>query len=301
MVALAVLLLVQRGALSLSQRVAEFLPEFKEAAKRPITIRHLLSHTSGLPDMLPENAELRSNQATLSQFVEQTCRTELLFPPGRGAQYQSMGYALLGPILDVVSGEPHQQFIRRELFERLNMSNAWLGLPEEMLNDPRIAEIRVPPWQAEGTHWNWNSPYWRRLGAPWGGVICTLADLSRFCRCWLTGGQDASGQQFISPALIREASSNRLGDFSAIPQSECRTRGWGLGWRMNWKVHRSVFSDLLPDDAYGHWGATGTLFWIDPHSELCAVIVSTAPMNDEVSPLTRLSNMIAAALTDTMP
>jgi CubicO group peptidase (beta-lactamase class C family) len=66
---------------------------------------------------------------------------------------------------------------------------------------------------------------------------------------------------------------------------------------MNWKVHRSTFSDLLPHDVYGHWGATGTLFWVDPTSGLGVVMTSTAPMKDEVSPLTRLSNMIAAAVS----
>lgn len=293
-VAMATLLLVERGVLSLNQRVVEFLPSFRDAAKRPITIRHLLAHTSGLPDMLPENLELRRSRAPLTEFVSRTYSTELCFPPGRSAQYQSMGYALLGPILQQVTGRSLPQFLRQEIFDPLGMRHSWLGLPADWIASPQIAEVQVPPAQATGADWNWNSPYWRTLGAPWGGMFSTVGDFSRFCRaCFASKG--SSGPALFSRDTIREATTSRLGDFPSIPEAERRSRGWGYGWRMNWKHHRSCFCELLPDDVFGHWGATGTVCWLDPRRELAVVLLSTLPLTDEVSPLTRLSNAIAAA------
>ncbi|HWL10654.1 MAG TPA: serine hydrolase domain-containing protein, partial [Planctomicrobium sp.] len=69
MVAMGILLLVERGKLGLSQRVSEFLPDFREPARRLMTVRHLLTHTSGLPDMLPDNLPLRQAQAGLDAFL----------------------------------------------------------------------------------------------------------------------------------------------------------------------------------------------------------------------------------------
>ncbi|WP_437206674.1 serine hydrolase domain-containing protein [Planctomicrobium sp. SH664] len=294
--AMAVMLLVERGLLTLNQRVCELIPEFRDAAKRPMTVRHLLTHTSGLPDMLPNNQELRKNHASLARFVSESCEAELNFPPGRGAQYQSMGYAVLGPIIEQVTGESYRRFMRRELFEPLGMQQTWMGLPDDLLESARIAEVQVPESQRGGEDWNWNSRYWLQLGVPWGGLISTVSDMSRFCRAMLQGGTSADGGRLFSPATIQLATTNRLGDFPSMPEADRRTRGWGLGWRLNWSDHRGTFGDLVPAHAYGHWGATGTLAWIDPLRELAVVMLSTTPLTDDGSPLVGLSNSIAAAL-----
>ena len=101
-VATGILLLVERGRLPLGDRVVDLIPEFGKNAKFGITIRHLLTHTSGLPDMLPNNRRLRAAQAPLSTFVEEICQIRPDFPPGRGVQYQSTGFAILGVGLHVI-------------------------------------------------------------------------------------------------------------------------------------------------------------------------------------------------------
>lgn len=298
MVAAAILLLVERGELALNQPVHEFLPELRDAAKRSMTIKHLLTHTSGLPDMLPDNEQLRKTSAPLSQFVTKTCQVKLNFPPGRNAQYQSMGYALLGAIIEAVSGTSCRNFLQEELFAPLQMRDSWLGLPADPALQQRVAVLSLSePMQSE-VGWNWNSRYWRELGAPWGGVFSTASDLSRFLRMMLLGGMNGKGHGLLSPATLQDAVGNRLHDYPSIPDAERRTRGWGLGWRLNWKDHRFCFSDLLPAETVGHWGATGTLFWMDRRREIGAVLLGTLPLNDHVSPLTKLSNMIAAALIE---
>lgn len=312
-VAMAVLLLVERGRLALNDRVVEYMPEFDAADRRSVTIRHLLTHTSGLPDMLPNNRPLRESRSPLARFVEGSCAVTLDFPPGRGVQYQSMGYALLGQIIQRVSGAPCAEFLRRELFEPLGMLDTALGAPDSWYETAglragcrtasgmlipmidRIAEVRVPEDQQGGDQWNWNSRYWRQLGAPWGGLFSTSHDLMIFCRMMLRGGTIASVRLF-SPATIEAATSNQLECLHDLPEGDRRTRGWGFGWRLNWPGHAASFGDLLSPRAYGHWGATGTLFWIDPASDAAAVILTTQPLEREASHLTRLSNMIVAAI-----
>jgi CubicO group peptidase (beta-lactamase class C family) len=301
LVAMGVLRLVEQGRLSLHDRVVDVIPEYDAAPKRPTTIRHLLTHTSGLPDQLPNNRPLRQAQADLSRFVAGACGVTLDFPPGRGVQYQSMGYALLGETVARVSGLPCAEFLRRELFAPLEMHDTSLGVPADGETGPaprreRIAAVRVPAEQAGGDDWNWNSAYWRRLGAPWGGVYSTVEDLSRFLQMMLRGGECDSGRLF-APETITAATANQLEPLHDLPDADRRTRGWGYGWRLNWTAHSAAFGDLLSPETYGHWGATGTLWWVDPRRDVGLVLLSTQPLERDRTDLLRLSNVIAAAVT----
>src|SRR5690606_38418144 len=153
--------------------------------KYGVTVRHLLTHTSGLPDMLPNNRELRESHAKLETFVAGACEAEMGFPPGRGVRYQSMGFALLGAIIQSVAGRPCRDFLRTGIFEPLWMHDSELGAPADWYDgsSPRLSRfslIRVSDDQkAEATDWGWNSRYWRTLGAPWGGMLSTAGDLAR--------------------------------------------------------------------------------------------------------------------------
>ena len=292
--AMTIMKLVEDGLLTLNQRVVSILPEFNDAAKRSITIGHLLTHTSGLPDMLSDNLELRQSQSPLQEFVKGTCSVDLLFPPGRGSAYQSMGFALLGEIISRVTGINFREFMRRSIFEPLGMRETWLGLPEELLNQIVVAPVRVPDEQQNGGDWNWNSNYWKQLGAPWGGMISTAQDLGRFCQLMLNQGT-LDGFRLCSPLSLARATTNQLSSFAHIPEADRRCRGWGYGWRMNWIDQRGTFGDLLSPQVYGHWGATGTVFWVDPEQQIAFVALSTQPITKEVSPLVNLSNMVVAA------
>ena len=295
MVAMAVLLLVERGKLALNQRVSELIPDFKGTHKRKITLRNILTHTSGLPDMLPNNRELRAANSSLDEFVRQTAAIDVAFPPGQNSSYQSMGFALLGPIIENASGMSYRQFIQQELFEPLEMNRAALGLEGDDINDPNIAEARLPDEQVGEDGWNWNSNYWKTFGAPWGGTLATVEDVCRFSLCILSGGLTPDGDRLFNSATIDLATTNRLHDFPDMPEPVRRARGWGYGWQMNWLDHRGCFGDLLGPEVFGHWGATGTLVWLDHMTGTSVVILSTQPDGRSVSPLVRLSNMIAAA------
>jgi CubicO group peptidase (beta-lactamase class C family) len=87
----AVMMLVERGAISLEDRVAAYVPRFAANGKEDVQIRHLLTHTSGLPDMTRDNEKLRQGHKPLAAFIDAICQEHLLFPPGTKVSYQSTG------------------------------------------------------------------------------------------------------------------------------------------------------------------------------------------------------------------
>jgi CubicO group peptidase (beta-lactamase class C family) len=303
-VAMGFLRLVERGLITLGDRVSSYLPDFGKQGKYGVEVRHLLTHTSGLPDMTPSNVALRQANAPLSKFLEEICTLPLAFPPGRGVQYQSTGLLVLSEILQLVAGQSCAEFLRREVFEPLGMIDTALGAPDSWFSptsdlrppiSDRIPEVRLEPEQVAGAHWNWNSRYWRQLGAPWGGLLSTADDLARLAQCLLRNGRTIEGSSLWSPATIASATTNQLSAMREIPEDERRCRPWGLGWRLNWPAHSANFGDLLGPHTYGHWGATGTLLWIDPQRGTFAVILTTQPQEPTGFFLSRLSNAIAAA------
>jgi CubicO group peptidase (beta-lactamase class C family) len=290
--ATAVLILVERGVLGLDDRVAEFVPAFAQNGKHEVRVRHLLTHTSGLPDMVPQNEALRAAHAPLAAFIDAIVRLPLAFPPGSAVAYQSAGFAMLAEIVHQVSGRTLAEFLRAEIFEPLGMHDTTLGWAPEKRG--RIAAIRLAPEQ-QATDWNWNTPYWLGFGAPWGGLITSPGDFARFCRMMLGGGA-LDGVRVLAPATVRALTANQLEPLPMVPEDDRRLRPWGLGWRWNWAGHPESFGDLLGPRTYGHWGASGTLCWLDPDSDAFAIVFTTEPLGTDHRFLARVSSAVAAAV-----
>jgi CubicO group peptidase (beta-lactamase class C family) len=85
-----------------------------------------------------------------------------------------------------------------------------------------------------------------------------------------------------------------------VPEEDRRCRPWGLGWRLNWPAHPESFGDLLGPRSYGHWGATGTLCWLDPDADAYAILFTTQPLGSDHGYLARISNIVASALVPTV-
>lgn len=128
MTAIGIMILADGGQLALSDPVHKYIPEFTGGDRQLVTIRHLLTHTSGLPDQLAENVELRKRHAGLKEFVAATCRTPLLFKPGTEVKYQSMGLLLAAEVAERVTKRPFRDFLRDELFRPAGMTKTSLGL-----------------------------------------------------------------------------------------------------------------------------------------------------------------------------
>jgi CubicO group peptidase (beta-lactamase class C family) len=290
-IAVATMLLVERGGITLDDRIVDILPEFGDGAKADVRLRHLLTHTSGLPDQLPNNEELRARHAPLSEFVAETCRRPLLFAPGTAVRYQSMGFAILGALLTRLTGRPLPEFLRDELFGPLGMLDTTLGLNPRHID--RQTVVRIDATQSR-SDWHWNSPYWRGLGSPWGGMITSASDYGRFLRMMLGRGS-LGPTRLLSPATVETMIANQLLTFPGVPDVDRRLRPWGLGWRLRWPGSSAHFGDLLGPRSFGHWGATGTVAWADPDRDAFAVILTTEPQGEHGSHLARLSNVLASA------
>lgn len=132
--AMALMMLVEEGHLSLNDKVCVHLPEFSQGERGAVTVGQLLSHTSGLPDMLPQNMALREARAPLTAFVAETFVTPLLFSPGTDFGYSSMGILLAAVILERISGQSARSFMRERIFHPLGMLRTELGLGPAVRN-----------------------------------------------------------------------------------------------------------------------------------------------------------------------
>jgi CubicO group peptidase (beta-lactamase class C family) len=253
MTAAGVMLLADRRELLLTDPVHKFIPEFSGADRDLITVQHLLTHTSGLPDMLPENEALRRRHASLADFVAVTCKTPLLFRPGTKVSYQSMGILLASEIVQRISGVSFREFLRREIFLPLGMRDTSLGLGGRRIEDTAQCQVESKE------DWSWNTPYWRNLGAPWGGVHSTAADVSRFLEAFLR----PNGR-----VLKRETSRAMITNHTAG-----LNEAWGLGWMLD----PGKFSRACSLRTFGHYGATGTVAWADPDTGVRCVLLTTKP------------------------
>lgn len=289
---MAAMILAERGQLSLADPVTEYLPDFAAHHKEQTLVFHLFTHTSGLPDMLPNNLELRRQHAPLSRFVEATMHDVVpLFQPGTNLSYQSMGTLITAAIVEQIAGQPLPAFLEREILAPLGMSSTSLG--SGRLDPARLVRVRVPAEQT-GVEYGWNSDYWRRLGSPWGGLFSTPDDFAAICQLMLGGGC-LDDVRLLSPATVERMSTNRLHELPDLPEPLRRTQPWGLGWKINRSASADVFSDLASSSVYGHWGATGTACWIDPRRQGFCLLFTTAPMSESRRRLVRISNAVAAS------
>jgi CubicO group peptidase (beta-lactamase class C family) len=108
-------------------------------------------------------------------------------------------------------------------------------------------------------------------------------------------GGSLDGKRILSPASVRAMTMNQLAQMPQVPEEERRCRPWGLGWRLNWPAHSANFGDLLGPRTFGHWGATGTVCWLDPDAQTFCILLTTQPQEPEGRFLARVSNIVAAA------
>ena len=281
----AAMLLVERGDIRLDEPVSAIVPGFAGGARDKILVRHLLTHTSGLPDQLPENRELRSQHADLDEFIRRTYKTPTLFEAGTNISYQSAGMTMLMDIVQRVTGTKLAEFARREIFEPLGMDDTSYGVNQSKIE--RVSQVNVPRGsfqygEAEASDWNWNSSYWWNLGSPWGGLQSTPKDLVKFLNMFLNHGR-GSDRQILSPATTRAMTSNQTRSFIDVPHEVRRNNPWGLGWEMK-APFNSRFGDLCSSRTFGHAGATGTLVWADPESSLACGSLHESTLRRDLIP-----------------
>lgn len=260
----AVMTLFDKGKFGLDDPVQKFLPEFKGNNRDKVTIRHLLTHVSGLPDQLPENQMLRSSHASLAKFVERTVNTPLLFEPGTRYSYSSMGILLAAELAQRISGTNFLKLVDEAVFQPLEMKHSAIGLGKFKLDELMACQgDGAAPESGAGDkaakEWDWNSPYWRKLGAPWGGVHASAPDVAKFLAEFLY----ATGK-VLKPKTAEVMLQNHN------PEG-LTPRGLGLA------IGASTGSPGCSEKTFGHSGSTGTLAWADPATKKICVVLTTLP------------------------
>ncbi len=285
--ACALMLLIERGLVLLTDPVREYIPEFRGEDRARMRVLDLLKHTSGLPDMLPENTELRRAHAPLREFVEHTFTTPLLYPPGTSFRYQSMGILLAGEIVERLARMPLREFEKKEIFEPLGMRNTSLGLGGRRIADLVNCASAPGANRADEESFGANSPYWRDMGHPWGGMHTTTMDLAILFQTFLDQGVYA-GKRIFSPAAVQAMTSD---------QNQGLNAPWGLGWALGRSTAWNEFGELISPETFGHAGATGTVAWADPRTQVICVILTNRPISVDGGRLLRLvSNAVAASV-----
>jgi CubicO group peptidase (beta-lactamase class C family) len=307
----AAMILVDEGKLDLDAPVARYLPELQdmrvafekkdpatgqteyglglpERPKRPMTVRDLLRHTSGLiyPEMdfaYPErgpadatadfgirmihllyrwiDATAYRRDTTLADFVSALARVPLAHQPGEVHEY-GLSADVLGRVVEVASGEPLDQFLQSRIFAPLHMVDTGFNVPQAKLG--RLVDSPMPE---RPRIWDFTKP--ARLFSGGGGLVSTAPDYLRFCQMLLNGGE-LEGVRVLSPQTVKAMTTNALPPgiriFGGDEVGSRAGTDFGLGFAIRANpVHSWVPGAVGSFSWAGYWG---TYFWIDPAEKL---------------------------------
>lgn len=266
----ALMLLVERGLVALDTPVVRYVPEFNSPGTTAITVRHLLTHTSGLRGTLPLR-DARDSAAALMMVLT----TVPLVPPGTGMVYSDLNAILLGEIVRRVSGQPLDAFVTREVYTPL-------GLAQEMLfRPPKRLERRIAPtglWHGHAIAGVVNDPNAHKLGGVAGhaGLFATARALARFAQFMLAQGALPGSPRILKAETVRQFTQ------IAVPArrgASARTLGWEA---LPTGEETSSAGTLLGARSYGHTGWTGTSLWIDPDRDLFVLLLTNRAYDPRV-------------------
>ncbi len=255
---------VERGYLRLDYPVSEIVPEFAGAGRDPVTIRHLLTHTSGLPAYVEFYREFdadRITPAARARILERIFAASLEAAPGQRYAYSDLGIILLGEVLTRALGEPYWEYAAREIFAPLGMTDTQWNPPPELL--PRIPPTEVDPWRGRLVRGEVHDENAHAMGglSSHAGLFSTARDLAIYAQTLLNLGT-YDHQRVLSRARI-----SRWRARQEIVAGSSR----GLGWDT---AAESGRWSMFPPEAFGHTGFTGTSLWLDPSRELFVVLLT---------------------------
>jgi CubicO group peptidase (beta-lactamase class C family) len=284
--AIGIMMLVDEGKLSVDDPVEKHLPEFRgqmlvagrdpaagtvtlKKPSRPITVRDLLTHTSGLPNWPAGLADLYTKRnRSLAEGILAMSQRPLDFEPGSKWAYCNTGIDTLGRIIEVVSGRPYEEFLSDRVFSPLSMTDTTFYPSAGQLarlavnyskKDGRLVPGRNPiiDLPAKGG----------RYPVPAGGLFSTGGDLAKLYQMMLSRGTRGN-VRLLSEKSVAEMTRLQTGD---LKTGFVDGMGWGLGWGVV-REPKGVTAPLSPG-SYGHGGAFGTQAWLDPAKDLFMVLL----------------------------
>jgi len=306
----AILMLVEEGKVRLTDPVSRFIPGFKDLqvaivkpnqpgagrggrgqappepeiytvpAMREITVRDLLTHTSGLEssgvgNRTASRAAPRLKTDSLATYIPKLAAGPLDFQPGTVWQYSLLsGMETLGRIVEIASGQTFDQFLRQRLFDPLGMKDTAFVVPAEKQSrlvtlytrrPTGLERIGTPDWLDTTT-----------LFSGGGGLYSTAEDYLQFAEMLANGGE-LNGHRFLSPRTVDQMASNHVGDL--FEKSTTGGRGMGFGLSVRVVIDRAEANSAVGNGSFGWSGAFGTHFWVDRKDQLAAVLLIQEPVN----------------------
>src|SRR6266853_741257 len=306
---LAIMMMMEEGKLRITDPVSKYIPQFKDMkvavalprqtpppgagdeppaaprfytvpAERDITIRDLLTHTSGLVSGPMSNADarkpavVRKPTETLADYIPRLGMTALEFQPGtRWAYSAQAGFDTLGRIVEIVSGQPFDRFLRQRVFDPLGMKDVSF-YPTETLEPRMPTAYQIGPKGTMVKNQNSGGMQSRVYFMGSGGLITTAEEYAKFAQMLADGGE-MNGKRLLSPRTVAYMSSVHASD---TLQGRTPGEGFGLSVRV---VHSAVASGArVSDGSFGWSGAYGTHFWVDPKEDLIAVMMIQTPVRE---------------------
>lgn len=294
------MMLYEEGLFRLSDPVEWYLPEFKDAvvaveeaepdsgdasfktvpARRPIIVRDLLRHTSGISYGPPENttlgklykeADLFNPERTLEQMVKRLSELPLLYQPGTMYEY-GFSVDVAGRLIEVLSGVPYEQFLKERIFDPLDMKDTGFCVPLEKAD--RLAALyragkggkleNVP--SDEALAWDFLEPH--AMPSPGGGLVSTAGDYIRFAQMLLNRGE-LGNIRLLSPKTVELMTQNHLVD--GIDTPWWAPSGFGLGFAI--EREPGAEGQLGSEGTFGWSGAASTRCWIDPKEDMVLLLM----------------------------
>ncbi len=282
----AVMLLVERGQVKLDEPVRTYIPEFTGEGKEAITVRQLMLHISGLRGDIETKTDWQGQPTAIAK----ACAEKLQSAPGTAFRYSDINFFLLGEIVQRVSHTPLEDFVAREIYQPLQMTNTAYLPPATKLS--RIAPTEVvngKPYRGVV-----HDPTARKMGGVAGhaGLFTSAADLAQYARMLLNRGS-LDGVRVFKPETVELMTSVQT------PESLAARRG--LGWDID-SGYSGPRGKLFPIGSYGHTGWTGTSLWIDPFSQTFVIFLSNRNHPDESGNVgvlrAKLGTLAAEAIPD---
>jgi len=300
----AILMLLEEGRIRLNDPVSKFIPEFKDTkvaiekpqpaggatgagrgqaarpeiytvpANREITIRDLMTHTSGLESGGAGTREgnriaPRDTSSNLAVYIPKLGAVPLDFQPGTEWRYSALaGIETLGRIVEVVSGLTFDQFLKQRIFDPLGMKDTAFYQPEE--KTPRIANIYTVSPSGLGKQ---ETPGWlatKTLFSGGGGLWSTADDYLQFAQMLVNGGE-LNGKRLLSPRTVDLMSSNHVGSLFAA-SSQARA-GMGFGLTVEVVVDQIAANRRTSNGSFGWDGAFGTHYWVDRKEQMAGLLL----------------------------
>ncbi|MCC9135469.1 serine hydrolase domain-containing protein [Pontibacter silvestris] len=318
-----IMMLYEEGKLQLEDPISKYIPSFKnpqvldkfnpkdttyttKPAKREITIRDLLTHTSGIGYATIGNREIvaiyaKSNipsgigtpMGSLGKAITALGKQPLVHQPGERFTY-GLNTDVLGYLIEVISGQPLDQYFRNRIFAPLDMNDTWFYLPAEkqdrlvklytegpnkqMVPMPAIGKMTPAYPKAKGTYFSGGA-----------GLSSTIYDYAVFLQMLLNGGE-YNGQRILKPATVRLMTSNQIGE---VNQGDNK---FGLGFSVTTKA--GAAKSPVSVGTFGWGGIFGTTYWVDPKEGIVALLYTQKYPNSHGDLEDKFRELVYQAITD---